>query len=295
MVYPEGIWYRDSTPSTRVTAVPRFLRACAVFLLAAAVQPEAAGAQLRPIEPIPWDALSTDGPMLRFGVGYHARARAALAGTEGTLWEFGTYTATWTFGRVAVEVGGVVLRVFSDDSVYAAPIADARPSTGKRRVDTAEHRLSTIVLLTPPSSRADLVLRFGTRLPTTDNIQGLGRDQTDFFGSLGGRVRRGVIELAGEAGLGILSTRLGLPEQVDVLLYGARMGWGYDRFRFWLEGVGQHDTRHSAELRGLEDLGEARLVGEFGDERRIRVTLLRGWTRESVGLGIVVEGGVRFE
>ena len=188
----------------------------------------------------------------------------------------------------------MALRVFSDDSVYAPPIADARPSTGKRRVDTGEHRLGAIVRLTPPSSRADLVLRFGTRLPTTDNVQGLGRDQTDFFGSFGGRARWGAIEVAGEAGIAILSTRLSRPEQVDALLYAARMGWWQDRFRLWVGAVGHHDTRRAAELRGLEDLAEARLVGELGDQRRIRITLVRGLTRESVDLGVVVEGGVRF-
>lgn len=277
-----------------MTIAPTVFRACVFLLLVVPVLPEVGGAQLRPIEPIPWDALTADGPMVRFGAGYHVRARAALAGTQGELTEFGVYAGTWTFGRVAVEVGGVVLRAFSDDSVYAPPIADARPSTGKRRVDTGEHRLGTIVRLNSPASPADLVLRFGTRLPTTDNVQGLGRDQTDFFGSFGGRAGWGVVEVAGEVGIAILSTRLSRPEQVDALLYAARMGWRNNRFRLWVEAVGHHDTRHAAELRGIEDLAEARLVGEFGDRRRIRVTLVRGLTRESVGLGVVVEGGVRF-
>ena len=276
---------------TSVTAAPRV---CAFLFLVVLIPPEAGSAQLRPIEPIPWDAVTADGPMLRLGAGYHTQARASLAGTQGTLGELGAYTGTWTFGRVAVEVGGVALRVFSDDSVYAPPIADARPSTGKRRVDTGEHRLGAIVRLTPVSSRAAFVLRFGTRLPTTDNVQGLGRDQTDFYGTFGGRTRWGVVEVAGEAGIAILSTRLSRPEQVDALLYAARMGWWHDRFRIWVGAVGQHDTRRAAELRGIEDLAEARLVGEFGDQRRIRVALVRGLTRESVDLGVVVEGGVRF-
>ena len=277
-----------------MTYGPVLLRACAFLFLVVLVLPEVGRAQLRPIEPIPWDALNAEGPMLRFGAGYHARARASLAGTQGGLGEVGVYTGTWTFGRVAVEVGGVVLRLFSDDSVYAPPVADARPPTGERRADTGEHRLGTIVRLTPRSSPADVVLRFGTRLPTTDNVEGLGRDQTDFFGSFGGRARWGVLEVAGEAGIAILSTRLNRPEQVDALLYAARMGWWHDRFRVWLGVVGQHDTRRAAELRGLEDLAETRLVGEFGGRRRLRITLVRGWTRESVGLGVVVEGGVRF-
>lgn len=265
-----------------------------VLLCGAALLPCAAAAQLRPIEPIPWDALAAQGPLLRVGVAHHAGARATLAGTQGTLTELGIYTGTWTLGRVAVEIGGVVTRRFSDDSVYAAPVADARAPNGERRMDTGEHRFATTILLTRPTSAVDVVMRFGTRLPTTDNVQGLGRDQTDFFGGFGGRVRKGPVEAAGEAGIGILSTRLTRPEQVDVLLYGARIGWGRERARFWLETAGQHDTRRAAELRGLEDLSEARLVGEVGADRRLRVTVLRGLTESSADFGIVLEGSLRF-
>ncbi len=265
-----------------------------VLLLAAALLPGSAAAQLRPIEPVPWDALSSDGPVLRVGMARHAGARAALAGTQGTLTEVGIYTGTWTLGRVAIEIGGVATRTFSDDSVYAAPVADTRASNGERHMDTGEHRFATTVLLTAPTSPVDVVMRFGTRLPTTDNAQGLGRDQTDFFGGFGGRVRRGAVEAAGEAGIGILGTRLTRPEQVDVLLYAARLGWNRERARVWLETVGQHDTRRSAELRGLEDLNEARFVGEVGGDRRLRVTLVRGLTPASVDLGIVLEGGFLF-
>jgi hypothetical protein len=251
-------------------------------------------AQLRPIEPVPWDAVDAQGPMARVGVGVHDDARATLAGTIGTLTELGIYTGTWTTGRVVIEIGGVVTRLFSDDSVYAAPIAHAHPSDGSRRVDTGEHRFATTVLLTPDGGPVAAVMRFGTRLPTTENEEGLGRDQTDFFGGFGARARRGALEAAGEVGLGILSTRLDRPEQVDVLTYGARLGTARPGARGWIEAVGQHDTRRAAELRGLEDLSEARLVGEIGARRRIRATLVRGLTDASVGWGVVLEGAARF-
>ena len=264
-------------------------------VLVALALPAALAAQLRPIEPVPWEALDADGALVRAGVADHRGARAALAGTDGTLVELGTYTATWTLGgRVAVEIGGVALRVFTDRSTYAAPVADARPTDGERRVDTGEHRFATTVLLGRPTRDLDVVMRFGTRLPTTDNVQGLGRDQTDFFGGFGARGRSGALEVAAELGLGILSTRRDRPEQVDDLLYDARLGWKRARRRVWIEALGQHDTRRAAELRGVEDLSEARLVGEVGSARRVRVTLVRGLTRASVGTGVVLEGALGF-
>jgi hypothetical protein len=263
-------------------------------LLLLLLVPAPAAAQLRPIPALPWDAVGAAGVAARVGIGWHHGARATLAGTRGTLLEIGDVTATWSAGRVALELGGTVLRVFTDRSTYAPPVAGARPADGARRRDTGEHRLGTIVRVTPGASPVEAVLRFGTRLPTTDNAQGLGRDQTDFYGTVGGRWRGAALELAGEAGVGILETRLERPEQVDVLLYAARAGWRRARARIWLEAVGQHDARRAAELRGLEDLSEARLVAELGADRWARLTLVRGMTFASPELGVVLEGGARF-
>lgn len=271
-------------------------RASIAAVLALAAAPLAA--QLRPVDAIPWDEVGVPGATVRVGVGGYAGARAPLAGTRGSLIELGDLTATWSSGRVTLELGGAAWRVFSDDSSYAAPIAHAFPMDGRRRHDTGEHRLGTIVRFTPDAGPVDAVLRFGARLPTTDNRQGLGRDQTDFYATMGGRWRGrgagGSPELAGEAGVAILSTRLDKPEQVDDLMYSVRCGWGSPAARVRLELVGQHDTRRAPELRGLEDLSEARLVGELGDRRRVRVALVRGLALASPAWGASVAAGASF-
>lgn len=266
------------------------LGAWVAALCAATAAP--AAAQLRPLDPIPWDAVGVDGAAARIGVGAHGDARATLAGTRGRLLELGTILGTWSSGRVTLEVGGTALRVFTDDSVYAVPVEGARSSTGERRIDTGEHRLGTIVRLTPPGGSADAVLRFGTILPTTQNEAGLGRDQTDFFGTVGGRLRRGPYEITGEAGVGILGTRRSRPEQVDALLYAGAVGWSGTRSAARLEVMGQHDTRRAAELRGLEDLSELRLSAQAGRARWVRTTLVRGLTFASPALGMSVEVGL---
>ncbi len=256
----------------------------------------AAQVALRPIDGIPWEAVGAAGASVRVGVGWYAGARATVAGTRGSLLEVGDVTAAWSLDRVVLELGGTAWRVFTDDSTYAAPIAHAFPMDGRRRADTGGHRLGTIVRVTPDASPLDAVLRFGTILPTTDNTQGLGLDQTDFYGTVGGRWLRprGRLELAAEAGVAILSTRLDKPEQVDDLMYSARAGWRARRGRAWLETVGQHDTRRAAELRGLEDLSELRLITELGDRRRLRVTLVRGLAQASPSFGVSVAAGASF-
>ena len=79
--------------------------------------------------------------------------------------------------------------------------------------------MSTSVLLTPPEWRAQAALRFGTRLPTSDNAVGLDRDRTDFFALAGGRLRGERLSVAGEAGVGIFGTRSEHHEQSDALVY----------------------------------------------------------------------------
>src|SRR5690606_36584954 len=85
--------------------------------------------------------------------------------------------------------------------------------------DAGDVLVSTMVLLTPPERDVSAILRFGTRLPTTDNTVGLDRDRTDFFALLGGRLKTRQLYLAGEAGIGINGTHDPNYEQSDMLLY----------------------------------------------------------------------------
>src|SRR5262245_54555033 len=142
-------------------------------------------AQLRPLEPLPWDVLGQPATLhVSARSGWFDAQRASLAGTVGRLIELGEVRAVVRAGRVLLEFAGTPQRIFEDDSVFAAPAGGAEaPPVNRRRHDSGDYRVSTVIPLF--DRRVQAVLRFGTRLPTTDNRIGLDRDQTDFFALVG--------------------------------------------------------------------------------------------------------------
>jgi hypothetical protein len=242
-----------------------------------------------------WDALDAGTYTVALGGGVYWGQRASLAGTEGLLLELGAFRAGWGFGRVAVELSGTTLRVFEDESVLMDPVVGVRGPDGDRRVDTGDYRVTTTVQLTRPGSRAAAALRFGVRLPTTDDAVGLGRDQTDFFALVAGRAHRDRWEMGGEVGIGVYGTRDIVNEQVDPLLFGLSASYDLGAFEALVELAGHHDTRAGPEWRGAEDLGEARLGIRIGDGRWLSIAGVRGWTLVSPDFGVTVTAGSRFD
>lgn len=266
-----------------------------ILAAASAVTPCGLHGQLRPLDPLDWSAIDHDGgASLGVGFGLYAGQRASLAGTRGRLMELGLLHGTWSVGRAAFQLTGAAVRVFRDESVFAEPVGAARLGNG-RRVDAGEPRVSTIVRLTEGGGRWDGALRFGVRLPTTDDHEGLERDRTDFFVTLAGRRRVGLLTTTAEVGMGVLGTRDTRNEQVDPLLFALGVSWdtgGWLRPR--LVAVGQHDTRRGPEMRGNEDLGEVRLSVSGGEDHWFRLALVRGWTPFSPDWGLTVQTGLRY-
>jgi hypothetical protein len=266
------------------------LRAASIFAALTCALP--AHAQLRPLDPAEWRAF-TEAPavLVEVGAGFFDGQRASLAGTEGSLVEAGNFRAVWRTGRVVLEASGTVRRVFEDEERFAEAdpeVTEAGPDRG----DSGDYRVSTLVRLTPDRSRALAILRFGTRIPTTDNRVGLDRDATDFFALVGGRVARGGASLAAEAGVSINTTRRPDFEQDDLLLYIVRAE--YDRLPFVpsLTVTGQQVGSAHREIRGNESLGEARLGVRLGRRRWVRVEGVAGLTGFSPDTGILVAAGI---
>ena len=180
----------------------------AFFLLLSAASAPALNAQLRPLEPSQWRLYEGNTTVrAEFGGSKLWNQRASLAGEDGDLWEAGNFSLAWRTGRVILEAAGTAQRYFRETARFDAPYPDVEPSTNGRRHDSGDYRVSTTVRLTPASFPFDGLVRFGTRLPTTDNTTGLDRDAVDFFATVGGSHARGRVAVAAEAGLGIHSTR----------------------------------------------------------------------------------------
>jgi hypothetical protein len=263
----------------------------AAALLAFATQP--AAAQLRPLEPIPWHIVAAPGRFsFQAGVSRLDDQRISLAGESGVLWEIANFAAAFRTGRVVLEVSGTGQRVFRERDRFDEPLVGVEPADGGKRHDSGDYRLSTTVRVTPDDSPITGAIRFGTRLPTSDNTTGLDRDATDFFATIGAASAFSRLGISAEAGLGIHGTREESFEQDDLLLYALRAEYHAARITPSIAFLGQrHGTAHSA-IRGLEDLGEIRFGLRSGRNRWIRAELVKGYETFSPSLGVIVSAGI---
>jgi len=286
---------RPPMPARAPSAARRrtLARAVGVCVACVALSAPPLAAQLRPLEPLDWRALEPGRVAgLAFGAAAYRDQRASLAGTQGRLLEVGNFAGVWRRGAVLLEASGTLIRVFDDHAVFAAPAGGARMPSGERRVDAGDVRLATAVLLTPPGGERLAALRFGTRLPTTDNRVGLDRDQTDFFATLAGRVRAAGLAFTGEVGLGILGTRASDAEQSDVLLYAAGAEYRAGPITLAALLLGQADGQRDRTFRGNEDLRELRFSVRAGRRRWIQVDVVKGLIDFSPALGLRLGAGV---
>ena len=248
-------------------------------------------AQLRPLDPLDWRMFETGRAYaVEAGGGAFGGQRAALAGTRGTLVEAGNFRAHWRTGRVVVEAAGTVRRIFTDDDRFA-PAEENVTEPGERRGDSGDYRVSSAVRLTSERAPVLAVLRFGTRLPTTDNRVGLDRDALDFFAIAGGRIERGRASLAAETGVSINGTRDPGFEQSDVWVYLVR---GEYRAGALVPGVtlpGHMDGLEDRAIRGNEDLSELRVGVRTTGRYYLRAEAVKGLATYSPDLGILLSVG----
>lgn len=282
---PTGL--RDPGPARRL-GLPLLLTGLTWSVFA-----DGAAAQLRPLDPVDWRDLEGPAVSASLGADVFVDQRASLAGTSGRLLELAVFRLVWRLDRVAVAVSGTPIRVFHDRDVFSSPAQGALPTEDGRRVDAGDVRLSTLVRLNGADAPIETSLRFGVRLPTTDERVGLDRDKTDFFGTFGGRVRRGRMDLSGELGIGIHGSRLDI-DQTDPVLYGVRVLVDLAPLTPFLELAGQHDTRENGYRRGTEDLGEIRVGARVGTRTWASVAAVRGLATFSPGFGLRVRLGRGF-
>jgi hypothetical protein len=267
--------------------------ACALLALLGAGPPPLQS-QLRPLEPLPWHIFDPATSLQAgAGVGVLSGQRASLAGTEGTLREIGNLSAAWRSGRIALEAGGTVRRTFHDRSRFGEPHATVT-RLGPRRADSGDFSVGTMVRLTPLGFPALAVVRFGTRLPNSDDHQGLDRDRTDFYATVGAQLQREGTRLGGEAGIGIFGSHDPDFEQADPLVYALtaeqRLGPGFLDAAY----LGHRAGFGGWVQRGNESLSELRLGGGFGTRQRLRVRVqyVHGLSAYSPASGWLVSAGI---
>lgn len=278
-----------STAPPHRSATPCALLATLVLL----ALPATARAQLRPLEPIDWTLLGArEHVNAQLGLGLLQGQRASLAGVEGRLIEGGNMRLQVRKGSVVIDAGGTLRRIFHDQEVFAEPVGGARPQPGRDRHDAGVYWISTLVPITRAQARVPLVLRFGTRLPTADNEQGLDRDATDFFATLATRLTRGRASLATEAGVAINGTRDPTFEQSDLLVYSLMGEYRAGELVPRITLLGQQAGHGAPIERGTENLHELRVGARLGRRRFVQVEWVKGLADFSPSWGVLAWVGI---
>jgi hypothetical protein len=266
-------------------------RALPIPLLLAVTAPNAA-AQLRPLEPFEWRMYeATAAVATQAGASVFTRQRASLAGTEGTLVEAGTFRLFWRTGRVVFEGAGTLQRFFREERSFAQPDPRVSPAADGRRRDRGDYLLVSTIRLTPAGAPLLGMVRFGTRLPTPDNRQGLERDMTDFFALAGARWTRGPVLVGVETGVAINGTRDLDYEQRDVMPYTVRVETRLGPVTPSVTVTGDVWGPPHIVPRGNEPLGEARLGVRTTGRRWLSAEVVAGFREFSPGHGLRLSAG----
>lgn len=286
--------YWAAKPLTRYFARMKGLVTATIAALLLPLTVTSAAAQLRPLEPFEWRALDraarASAIHVEVGGALLTGQRAALAGTEGRLIEAGNFRILWRTGPVVLEAGGTVQRFFRDDVRFAPPSPEVDAGHTGSRADPGDYRFATTVRLTSRGEPLTAMLRFGTRLPTTDDRTGLDRDMTDFFGLIGGSYRRGALLVGAETGVSINGTRDPEFGQKDVMPYMLVAEWMTGGVQPRVSVVGDL-LGPSRELRGNEPHGEVRIGVRAGGRVWLRAEGVRGYRAFSPGWGAIVAVG----
>ncbi|HSJ08752.1 MAG TPA: SURF1 family protein [Longimicrobiales bacterium] len=255
----------------------------AILVLAGAAP---ADAQLRPLEPMPWQVFEggTWG-LVEVGAGVLWDYPVPLAGARGRLFEGGNYRIAVRSGRMAMEAGGTAIWHVREDTRYDTPEDGVEPAVDGERHEPGVVYAASSLHMTPDSWPVAVFVRFGATIPTTSDESGLDRDRTDFFALIGARHRAGPLTLTMENGVGINGTLDDDLPQSDVWTFAFGATYDLPRLRAVASFVGRQDG-HSYVIRGNEDLHELRVGFDYGRRVLLGVRYIRGLSEFSTGHGV---------
>ena len=178
-----------------------------------------------------------------------------LSGLSGDLTSVGVVDLRLGVGKmVEVQLQGAVQH-FLDVKKQGASFVSLSTH------DTGDFSLITKVRIFPETGRRPaLAMRFGFKMPNSNQARGIGTNSTDAFAAFILQKHFGKLNLFGNLGLAILQSPNAKFSQNDVLIYGGAFTYPlHRRFNVAGEVVGRHSTRTiNKDLTGTESRSQAR-------------------------------------
>lgn len=225
-----------------------------------------ASAQQRPLLTEDVDIIPPGSLRIQVGVDFMQNAKFPVSGLTGDLTRVGVVGINVGLApNVELQINGVLQNFLSINSVTVPPPIPLSfvPTNTISTNDVGDFTLATKIKVRAETKRGpSLGIRFGVKLPNSNQARGIGLNTTDAFGSIlfGKKFGRdGRVNTFGNLGLAILTAPTGLFTQNDVLTYGfASIVRLNNHINFAGEINGRANTRPGRGPLGTESQSEAR-------------------------------------
>ncbi len=232
-------------------------------------------AQNRPLRTADAEILPPGTMRAQVGFDFLQNVDFPLSGLSGDLTSVGVVDVRLGVGKmVEVQLEGAVqhfldvkkrgakfVPILELDGTCNTPTGGGPVTGGCSTHDTGDFSLITKVRIFPETGRRpSLAMRFGFKMPNSNQVRGIGTNSTDVFAAFILQKRFGKLNLFGNLGLAILQSPNAEFSQNDVLIYGGAFTYPlHRRFNVAGEVAGRHSTRTiNADLAGTESRSQAR-------------------------------------
>ncbi len=262
----------------------------------------AANAQQRPLITDDIDIVPTGSVEVSAGVDFFQNAKFPLSGLRGDLTRIGDIRIRQGFAsNVEIQIEGTLQNFLAINSSFG-PSAIPLNVSGNSTNDFDDITVSAkIKLLNETKTLPAIGMKFGFRMPNTDQARGIGTNQINIFSKLiiqkrfGKRAgRTPLANIYGNFGLGIMNAPLANFTQNDVFLFGvAGIFRINDRINIATEVNGRSSIRRNAPL-GTESLAQLRIGTQIkASGLRFDTAAIFGLTRFSPRTGVTF--GVTYQ
>jgi hypothetical protein len=283
----------EAAVNPTVPSAPRIARitgfSVSLFGILCVVLP--ARAQRRPLQTDDASLVAVGHVRAELGVEFLQGQRYSLSGLKGDLTRLGVLSMHAGVGEYAeFQLSGVV-RNFLSVTQRTPPVIPP-DFEGNATSDFGDLVLGAKLKLLPESPRRPaLAFKFSVQLPNASNESGLGKDETEFYGTLIFAKSLGRAQILGNLGLAILGSPVVPNTQADKLVYGfAGIVPLYSRLNLVAEVYGLQGPQRT----GNEDSGQARVGLQFlSGSLRWDAAAIAGLRHDDADSGLAL--GVTYE